>query len=95
MFSPRFNNRRYNKVAPGGVAGGGEVLGDLEPVDNCINSVLGQVSDWIIRCTEMTYDLFQEVELTDEFKANYEKWLDKEVYSTQIEWDSLLAPSYH
>jgi len=74
----RFNNRRYNKVAPVGVAGAGEVLGDLEPVDNCINSVLGQ-----------------EVELTDEFKANYEKWLEKEVYSTQIEWDSLLAPSYH
>ena len=48
LFSPRFNNRRYNKVAPGGVAGGGEVLGDLEPVDNCINSVLGQVRDWIV-----------------------------------------------
>ena len=28
-----------------GVAGAGEVLGDLEPVDNCINSVLGQGSD--------------------------------------------------
>ena len=37
---------------------------------------------------------FKEVELTDEFKANYEKWLEKEVYSTQIEWDSLLNPSY-
>ena len=48
FFSPRFNNRRYNKVAPGGVAGGGEVLGDLEPVDNCINSVLGQVSGCVI-----------------------------------------------
>ena len=49
FFSPRFNTRRYNKVAPGGVAGGGEVLGDLEPVDNCINSVLGQVSGFVIR----------------------------------------------
>ena len=33
-----------------GVAGAGEVLGDLEPVDNCINSVLGQVSDGSTRC---------------------------------------------
>ena len=48
LISPRFNNRRYNKVAPGGVAGGGEVLGDLEPVDNCINSLLGQVSGCVI-----------------------------------------------
>ena len=46
----RFNNRRYNKVAPVGVAGAGEVLGDLEPVDNCINSVLGQVSGEVTRC---------------------------------------------
>ena len=38
--------------------------------------------------------LVQDVELTDEFKANYEKWLEKEVYNTQIEWDSLLVPSY-
>ena len=38
--------------------------------------------------------LGQEVELTDEFKANYERWLDKEVYGTQIEWDHLLQPGY-
>ena len=50
LFLVRFNNRRYNKVAPVGVAGAGEVLGDLEPVDNCINSVLGQVSGEVIRC---------------------------------------------
>ena len=50
LISLRFNNRRYNKVAPVGVAGAGEVLGDLEPVDNCINSVLGQVSDGSTRC---------------------------------------------
>ena len=38
--------------------------------------------------------LGQTVELTDEFKANYERWLDKEVYGTQIEWDHLLQPGY-
>ena len=51
----RFNNRRYNRLTsgsagagPGGGAETGSVagqLGDLEPVDNCINSVLGQVSN--------------------------------------------------
>merc|ERR1719361_335960 len=50
-------------------------LGEFEPVDNCINSVLGQ-----------------ELELTDEFKANYEKWLTREVYNSQIDWDTLLKP---
>ncbi len=34
--------------------------------------------------------LGQEVELTDEFKRNYEKWLAKEVYSMEIQWDLLL-----
>ena len=38
--------------------------------------------------------ILQEVELTDEFKANYEKWLDIEVYNTEIEWEHLLVPTY-
>eukprot|EP00090_Calanus_glacialis_P031165 TRINITY_DN5114_c0_g1_i1.p1 TRINITY_DN5114_c0_g1~~TRINITY_DN5114_c0_g1_i1.p1 ORF type:complete len:798 (-),score=302.22 TRINITY_DN5114_c0_g1_i1:161-2554(-) len=72
----RFNNRRYDR----GVGGHDrkDVLdGEFEPVDNCVNSVLGQ-----------------EVELTEEFKANYEKWLQREVYNTQIDWDQLLVSSY-
>ena len=39
----RFNNRRYNKI--NNVNSESTVVGDLEPVDNCINSVLGQVSN--------------------------------------------------
>merc|ERR1719431_2107281 len=75
----RFNNRRYDR---GGGQGGSErkdpLEGEFDPVDNCVNSVLGQ-----------------EVELTDEFKANYERWLHREVYNTQIDWDQLLAsPNY-
>lgn len=81
----RFNNRRYDNNSCGnnnnnsnmkGMESSsrwGESGGEFEPVDNCINSVLGQ-----------------EVELTDEFKANYEKWLYKEVYNTTINWDELL-----
>ena len=35
--------------------------------------------------------LGQSVELTDEFKANYEKWLQREVYHTEIKWELLLS----
>ena len=38
----RFNNRRYNKI--NNVNSESTAVGDLDPVDNCINSVLGQVS---------------------------------------------------
>ncbi len=34
--------------------------------------------------------LGQDVELTDEFKRNYERWLHKEVYGMQIQWELLL-----
>jgi len=67
----RFNNRRYDR----GSADKRDPLdGEFEPVDTCVNSVLGQ-----------------DVELTDEFKANYERWLHREVYNTEIDWDQLLA----
>jgi len=35
--------------------------------------------------------LGQTVELTDEFKANYEKWLEREVYGANIRWELLLS----
>jgi len=35
--------------------------------------------------------LGQEVELSDEFKQNYERWLDMEVFSTQIDWDQVIS----
>ncbi|XP_071500969.1 striatin-interacting protein 1 homolog isoform X2 [Diadema antillarum] len=34
--------------------------------------------------------LSQKVELSEEFKRYYEVWLDREVFSTQINWDLLL-----
>lgn len=81
----RFNHRRYSKAHGGsGINNNNnnadqkdsEAEFDLEPVDNCLNSVLGQ-----------------EVELTDEFKRNYEKWLDQEVFGMSIQWDLLLEVS--
>ena len=38
--------------------------------------------------------LGQEVELSEEFKANYERWLQREVYGTQIDWDQLLEENH-
>ncbi|XP_046580531.1 striatin-interacting protein 1 homolog isoform X1 [Haliotis rubra] len=34
--------------------------------------------------------LGESVELSDEFMHNYERWLDMEVFSSQIDWDQLL-----
>ena len=34
--------------------------------------------------------LGQDVELTDECKANYQTWLQREVYNTEIQWELLL-----
>lgn len=31
------------------------------------------------------------MELTDEFKQNYERWLDIEVFSNQIDWDQVIT----
>jgi hypothetical protein len=74
----RFNNRRYDRGQGSGGAERKDPLdGEYDPVDNCVNSVLGQ-----------------EVELSEEFKANYEKWLQREVYNTQIDWDQLLATNH-
>jgi len=73
----RFNNRRYDRGGGGGQEKKEVLEGEFFPVDNCINSVLGQ-----------------EVELSEEFKANYERWLQREVYGTQIDWDQLLEENH-
>ncbi|KAI8511230.1 Striatin-interacting protein 2, partial [Branchiostoma belcheri] len=35
--------------------------------------------------------LGQKVDLPEEFKLGYEKWLQREVFTTQIDWDQLLS----
>ena len=34
--------------------------------------------------------LGQSVELTEEFKEHYERWLDMEVFTNQIDWDLVI-----
>ena len=35
--------------------------------------------------------LSRDVELTNEFKYNYEAWLEREVFKFNIDWDQLLV----
>ncbi|XP_064632355.1 striatin-interacting protein 1 homolog isoform X2 [Lineus longissimus] len=35
--------------------------------------------------------LGKELELSEEFKRNYERWLEMEVFTTQIDWDQVLC----
>lgn len=35
--------------------------------------------------------LSRDIELTKEFKYNYETWLEREVFQFTIDWDQLLA----
>ena len=62
----RFNTRCY------GFDTGEHDDDDMQPVDNNLQSLLGQ-----------------KFELSDDFKKNYEKWLDREVFSTPVNWDQL------
>ena len=34
--------------------------------------------------------LAQRVDLTPQFKDNYEQWLDTEVFANQIDWDQIM-----
>ena len=34
------------------------------------------------------------LELTPEFKANYRRWLEREVFQQATDWDKLIEPGY-
>jgi hypothetical protein len=36
-------------------------------------------------------ELGEDMELREEFKQNYERWLDMEVFSNQIDWDQVIT----
>lgn len=77
----RFNNRRYLHMNPPDVL----AYEFDEPAENDVvnggnnggNGGNAQKSD--------------EDELSEEFKQNYELWLQQEVYSNNIDWDSLIC----
>merc|ERR1712241_427944 len=97
----RFNHRRYEKTsqsaaaataraAAAAAAAGGSVQ---DPGSNNRDIIEPDDFEPVDNC--ITSVLGQEVELTDEFKANYEKWLDREVLNTSIQWEQLLDDVGH
>lgn len=98
----RFNSRRYmygttnrainngmntNNAQPSGTIG---EMNDMEQqCDYNINNILGD--------NGLTYNpgfggWDENIDLSEEFKQNYELWLQQEVFNTEINWDSLLVP---
>ncbi|XP_050086420.1 striatin-interacting protein 1 homolog isoform X3 [Anopheles aquasalis] len=64
----------------GGAGGGGGTNVGMGGVNERVNACYGGLS----RKAE-------EIELSEEFKQNYELWLQQEVYNNNIDWDALLT----
>jgi hypothetical protein len=71
------------------LCGNAYVDNDFEPADNNIISVLGQKVLIISLFVCITFIL--QIELTDRFIANYERWLRREVFQAHIDWDSVIV----
>ena len=71
----RFNHRRYDRA---------------NPQEKSQTSLIGEDFDFEPVDNCLSSVLNQEIELTDEFKRNYEKFLQKEVFGQQIPWELLL-----
>lgn len=99
----RFNNRRYFHNVLSGL-GPNQTnnnnrhnvdynVNDFDPTnDSSFNAIFGNnnLSLNEYANTQTIWD--EDVELSDEFKQNYETWLQQEVYNMNIDWDSLLVP---
>uniref|UniRef100_A0A2M4BCH2 Uncharacterized protein n=1 Tax=Anopheles marajoara TaxID=58244 RepID=A0A2M4BCH2_9DIPT len=69
----------------GGGGGGGNSVGGLGG-----NGMVG-VNERGNACYGGLARKAEEIELSEEFKQNYELWLQQEVYNNNIDWDALLA----
>lgn len=105
----RFNNRRYltNTMGPNASnnqipnAGNNNGTGNGMPGDpneydpNLINCYISdglQEEQFNYAPGYGGWD--ENVELSDEFKQEYETWLNQEVFNTEINWDSLMSVTY-
>ncbi|XP_055594022.1 striatin-interacting protein 1 homolog isoform X2 [Uranotaenia lowii] len=86
----RFNNRRYLQVSqPDFIANEFD-----DPIEgDTVNGVVvgGGGGGSIGNGTNGNGRKFDEVELSEEFKQNYELWLQQEVFNNNIDWDALLS----
>lgn len=78
------NDYETNCLDPNGLAGGGAgthmMLGGNSMAGVPMNYAQGY-GGWDV----------ESVELTDEFKLQYEEWLQQEVFNHEINWDSLIT----
>jgi len=91
----RFNTRRYANLlgSGGGGAGPGSITencGSAAPSDSALTA-LGD-PEFIPVDNSFLSVLGREVTLPNEFKDNYEHWLEREVFGSAIDWDCLLLP---
>uniref|UniRef100_U5EY75 Far11/STRP C-terminal domain-containing protein n=1 Tax=Corethrella appendiculata TaxID=1370023 RepID=U5EY75_9DIPT len=84
----RFNNRRY-------LLHSGQEFHDIDDPNDIENFNLilnnGNLNSGNVG-GGFQNSLMEDVELSEEFKQNYELWLQQEVYNSEINWDSLLQP---
>lgn len=75
-----FNNRRYNNNI--------QAINELD-----MNSELFfNMNALNLNPNSGDFGASEEVVLSEEFKQNYELWLEQEVFKTEIDWDVLLTP---
>ncbi|CAG2168599.1 unnamed protein product, partial [Oppiella nova] len=91
----RFHNRRYEKQCTTGVSQS-QLLSNssVNSNPNSTNSMsLDAMSADILQPVDNNFlsILSRDIELTKEFKYNYETWLEREVFQFTVDWDQLLS----
>ncbi|EGT55753.1 hypothetical protein CAEBREN_05860 [Caenorhabditis brenneri] len=84
----RFHSRRYSKLYPQFAI---EVNDAPMPGDDYLNRVDMRDFEPVDTCAHSV--LGSNVSLGRQFKRNYEKWLEQEVFQAKIDWDKLLIES--
>jgi len=91
----RFNHRRYESNKSLNTSQSSQFLlggsSSINTMDQSQQSTKDFMDDFDPVDNCLSSLLGQNVELTDEFKVNYEKWLQREVYNTEIKWELLLS----
>jgi hypothetical protein len=88
----RFHNRRYEKPGTTGVSQP-QLLSasSMSSGPNSGNAFSLELD--ILQPVDNNFlsILSKDVELTNEFKYNYETWLEREVFQFNVDWDQLLT----
>lgn len=75
----RFNLRRYRDILKLGISG------NSSPTSSSDDDDFKPIDCNVVSVLGARY------ELTDKFKCNYEKWLEREVFNAKIDWEAVLT----